>query len=328
MLRIGFYGFGSIGRLAARLALERGYEVVGAVDIDPSIVGKDVGEVIGVGRLGAPVSRDVGVLADAEVVIHATGSYLDKVYPQILELIKLGVNVVSTCETLAYPWYRYPILARRLDWLAQSYNVTVIGTGINPGFLLDTLVAILASSVSIVEKITAIRSLDATKRRKPFQKKIGMGLDPETAKRMLAEGQLTGHVGYAESVMLIADAAGIQPARVIEGQDVVVAEKDYESGQMRIEKGKVLGIKGYGAAIVDNKEVIRIEFHAYAGAEEYDEIRIEGKHYDVTWRSSGTPGDLGTASVVLGVADITPELLPGLLTMADLVPLRPKIQAR
>ncbi|RLG77766.1 MAG: dihydrodipicolinate reductase [Thermoprotei archaeon] len=324
-MRVGIYGFGAIGRLIARAALERGYEVVGAVDINPEIVGKDVGELIGKEKLGVVVTRDVESLVEADIVLHATGSYLDKVYDQLVKVIELGVDVISTCETLSYPYYRYPVLARHLDAKARAHGVTVLGTGINPGFLLDTLVTVLTAPFHVVKKVRALRSLDASKRRLPFQKKVGIGLDPEGFKRKLASGELTGHVGYAESVLLIADAASIQPTRVEEGQEPVVAQEDVKIGERVIEKGKVLGAKGYGAAYAGDKEFIRIEFIAYAGAEEYELIEIEGKDYSVTWRSSGTPGDMGTVSVLLNLAETVLETGPGLITMVDLIPFRPKI---
>ena len=324
-MRIGFYGFGAIARLTARLALERGYEVAAAVDIDPRIVGRDAGEVIGLGeKLGVTVSRDPSVLAQADVVIHATGSYLDRVYPQLLRVIGLRRDVVSTCETLSYPWYRYPVLARKLDERASMSGVAVLGTGINPGFLLDTLVVTLSAPFHLIRRVRAVRSVNAAKRREPFRKKIGIGMDPRIVQEKMRKGELTGHVGFAESVLLVADAAGLHPTRVIEGQDVVPAESTVESAGVRVEKGLNLGAKGYGAAYVGDKEVIRLEFHAYVGAEEYEEIVIEGKDYTVKWRSTGTPGDAGTASVLLHMAEAIQSYGPGLLTMVDLVPFRPR----
>ena len=326
-LRVGFYGFGSIGRLAARHALERGFEVVGAVDIDPGIVGRDVGELIGLGEeLGVKVSRDPVSLIDADVVVHATGSYLDRVYPQLLELLDLGVDVVSTCETLAYPWYRYPVLARKLALRAVSAGATVLGAGVNPGFILDALLVVLASPAGVVEEIRATRSLDASKRRKTFQEKIGVGMDPEEYRRALESGRLTGHVGYAESVMLVADAAGLQPSRVVEGQEPLVAERPVESGGVRVEAGKVLGVRGYGEAYAGGRRIVRVELVAGIGVEDYEEVVIQASWGEYRWRSSGTPGDLGTVSTILSLAPAVAESPPGLVTVVDLLPYRPHIR--
>lgn len=321
-MKIGFYGFGSIARLVFKLAIERGHEVVSVVDIDERVLGRDPGELIGLGEIGIRVSnRPVG-MEEADVVVHATGSYLDKVYSQLLELIKLGVNIVSTCETLAYPYYRYPVLAKRLDELARIHGVVVLGTGVNPGFILDTLVVTLASSVTSIEKIKAIRSLDAAKRRESFRRKIGIGEDLEVVLEKLRKGIITGHVGYAESVYLIAYAGGLELSRVEEVQEPVVAEESIESSGISVAKGRCKGIHGWASGFIGDREVVRIELYAYIGAPEYEEIVIEGRDYVIEWRSRGTPGDWGTASVVLNTAEKVSYIPPGLRLMTELLPFR------
>ncbi|MEM4631534.1 MAG: hypothetical protein QXN05_03530 [Acidilobaceae archaeon] len=324
-LLIGIYGFGSIGRLIAKEAVYRGFEIVGIVDIDPAIVGKTAGELLGVKDVSVKVSNDISTLRGAEVIIHATGSYLDKVYDQLAASLKLGADVISTCETLAYPWFRYPVLARKLDEIAVKNGVAILGTGINPGFLLDALVVTLSASVSGVKKVVAKRSVDAASRREPFRKKIGVGLTLEEALTGLRSGTLTGHVGYAESAMLIADALGVQPSRVVESQEPVIAETYVESKGIRVEAGKVKGVRGSGIAYrADGEEMVRVEFEAYVGASDYEEITIEGREHKVVWKSSGTPGDAGTATVVLSIAEKLRSYGPGLLTIIDLLPFRPR----
>ncbi len=323
---MGIYGFGSIGRIIAKKAIERGWEVVGAVDIREDLVGRDIGEIIGIGEYGVKVSRDPDSLATADVVVHATSSFFDKVYDQLISIVRLGVDIVSTCETLAYPFYRYPVLSRMLNEEALKYGVTVIGTGINPGFLLDTLLIVLSTPFTVVKRIRAVRSVDAGKRRESFKKKIGIGLDPSRVIEMLEKREITGHVGYAESVYLVADAAGIELEKVVEGQEPVVASEDIVYGGTLVPKGKTLGLKGYGAGFVGGREIIRIEFTAYLGASDYEEITIEGDEYSTKWTSTGTPGDTGTAAVVLNIAGIINDLPAGLLTMSDILPFKPFIK--
>lgn len=321
-MKLGIIGFGAIGRLIFKLAIERGHEIVSVIDIDESIVGKDSGEVAGIGKIGVLVSRSLNNVEAADVVIHATGSYLDKIFPQLIRLIERGINVISTCETLAFPYYRYPVLAKKLDELARAYGVVILGTGINPGFLLDTLVVALSTTFTSVKKIKATRSLDAAKRREPFRRKIGVGEDPGIVLSKLKCGYLTGHVGYAESVYLVAYAGDLELTRVEEYQEPVVADEEVESSGIRVEKGKNKGLRGYGAGYVGENEVIKLEFLAYVGAPEYEEIIIEGKDYNVTWRSTGTPGDFGTASIVLNIAEKTPYLPPGLRLITELLPFK------
>jgi len=320
-LRLAVYGFGEIGRLLARVAIKRGHEVVGAIDIDPMLLGRDVGELIGEDRIGVRVTSNVEeALKECDLVLHATGSYLHMVYDQICEVLRFGKSIVSTCETLAYPFYRYPVLARRLDKLARTRGATVIGAGINPGFLLDSLAIIISASVPRVVEVRAKRSLNALARRESFRRKIGLGLDPGEFESGLRSGRYSGHVGYAESVCLIADAAGLNLTKIIEMQEPLIAEEAIRCGDHVIEKGRVRGIRGYGIGYADDVERIRIEFEAAAGSSDYEEIVIRGEEYSITWRSSGTPGDLGTASVILSIAERVEEFPYGLLTMSDILP--------
>ncbi len=321
-IRVALYGVGAIGMAIAKTLLgRRDIDIVAAIDIDPSKVGKDLGELVGLEPVGITVSRDVDEIfvSAPDVVVHATGSYLDKVYDQIVNSVLARACVVSTCETLAYPWYRYPVLARRLDRLAQIMGVAVIGTGINPGFLLDTLVAVMTTPFQEIKSIKAIRSLDAAKRRLPFRKKIGVGMDPSELAEKLRTGELTGHVGYAESVYLIADAIGIQLTKVEEGQEPVVAEEAVRVGDIVVEKGRALGIRGWGRGYVGERTLIEVELRAYVGAEDYEEIIIEGDQ-TVRWRSTGTHGDKGTVGVIVNMIPLVLELQPGLYTMSDLIP--------
>ncbi len=303
------YGFGPIGRLVAECCVKKGFNVKGAVDRDPSLIGKPLSE-FGIDSDGV-IKKELDFRGD--VTFLCTGSYLDDVYPQIVECVKRGFDVVSTCETLSYPYYRYPELSKQIDAAAKGAGKTVLGSGINPGFLLDALVITLSATFTEVNRIVAIRSIDALKRREPFRKKVGIGLDPSTAEEKLRKGEISGHVGYAESVLLISKAMGFEPDDVREGQEFVVSD------------GKVIGAKGFGSAVKGGEEKIRIEFHAYAGAKEYEEVTVEGDN-SIRWKSTGTKGDLGTASVVVNLAEFVVDYKPGLITMADIIPFRPRLK--
>lgn len=321
-IRVVVYGLGPIGQLIAKVALARGLEIVGAVDIDPSKVGKDLGELIGIGReLGIKVSGNAdSVLKESkpDVVLHATGTWLDKVYGQLVKAIDAGADVVSTCETLAYPWYRYPELARLVDSYAREKGVTVIGVGVNPGFALDALPSLLTVVSSRLDGIRAIRSLDASKRRYSFQKKIGLGLEPGEFRSMLERGEITAHVGFAESTLLIAEILGLRLDEVREGQEPIIADKYYETQYFKVKEGTVRGVRGFGSGIINGREVIRVELVACVGCEEYEEVRLIGEP-EVTWRSTGTPGDLSTAAVAVNTATRIGDVRPGLVTLKDLL---------
>ena len=210
------YGFGPIGRLIAECCLKRGIDVVGAVDINPEITGKKLSD-FGIDS-DAPIKESLDFKGD--LVFLSTGSFLDRIYPQITNCLEKGFNVLSTCETLSYPEYRYPELAKKLDAIAKQYGKTILGTGINPGFLLDTLPIVLSASSTLLDSIKAARYIDPLKRRKSFQKKIGIGMHVEDAERKLKEGEITGHIGYAESVALICEATKFKPASAPSAQGI------------------------------------------------------------------------------------------------------------
>ena len=314
------YGVGAIGALIGRVAIKRGVKLVGAVDIDPAKVGKDLGIVIGLEeKLGIKISKDLGTTLSKckpDIVLHATGSFLDRVYPQLIGAMESGADVISTCETLAYPYYRYPKLSKLLDTHAKIHDVTLLGCGINPGFILDLLPAIMSTPLIEFTFLKATRCLDALKRRRTFQRKIGLGLTPRVWRRKYSEGEITGHVGYAESVFLIASMMGLKMKSVEERQEPIIAERDIKSKDVLIREGEVAGIRGIGEGICSDGRKIIVELIALAGGDDFEEIILEGEP-SIKWRSSGTPGDLATAAILVNMIPNVLNAEAGLLTIND-----------
>ncbi len=324
-IRVVIYGLGAIGALIAKNIIEKPWiKFISAIDIDPNKVGKDVGEVIGIGPMNVKVIHDNEAdefLREArpDVVIHTVTTYLDKAFPQLEKCIRAKANVVSTAETLAYPWYRFPDLAEKLDKMAKDNEVTILGTGVNPGFIFDTLPAFLTSVCVKVNRIHVIRSIDASKRRYPFQKKYGLSLSPEEFKEKMAKGEITAHVGYAESIMLISSMLGLKMDKVIEKQEPIIAEKPMKTQYFDIKPGQVCGIKGLGVGYIGDKEFIRLELIAAVGREDYDEVIIDGEP-KMTWRSVyGTSGDIATAAMVINMIPKVLKAPKGLITMKDIL---------
>jgi len=324
-VRVLIYGVGAIGSRIARLVLKKkGFEIVGAVDVSPDKMGRDLGEVIGIGReLGVVVSEDAEKTLSsvkADVAVHATSSFLKTVYPQIASIVEHGVNVVSTCEELAYPYIADASLAASLDSLAKKHGVTVLGTGINPGFLMDTLPIVLSGVCQEIESIRVERVIDAAKRRLPFQKKIGAGLSPQEFDEKIKEGRITGHVGLEQSVSMIADALKLDLEEVkVDPVRPVIAEKPVESREIKVEKGMVAGLTQTAYGLISGKPFITLVFKAYIGAkEEYDSIRIEGTPRINQRITPCVHGDLATAAVVVNSIPKVIKAPPGLKTMKDL----------
>lgn len=319
------YGVGAVGSLIAKALLEKeGLKVVGAVDVAKDKIGKDLSEVLGLkGKLGITIIDNVDKLfstTKADIAIHATSSYLKDTYPQITSLIKHGVNVISTCEELSYPYHSEPKLAKELDALAKKHDVTVLGTGINPGFLMDTLVITLTAVCQKIEKIEAARVMNAATRRLPFQKKIGAGLAVEEFKHKIKSGQITGHVGLEQSITMIADALAWKLEKIkAEPVEPVIAKEPVESESIKVEAGKVAGLRQTAKGFMNKKEVIVLDFQAYIGAkEEYDAITIVGVPPIRQKIQPCVHGDIGTVAMVINSIPKVLNAPAGLITMKDL----------
>jgi len=320
-IKVILYGLGPIGAACARVfAVRPDYEFVGAVDLDPSKVGKDIAEVIGLPEnTGVKISdKTTRVLAkEADLVVHATGSYLLRVKPQLEEIIVAGKNIVSTCEELSNPWAQHPKAADELNKLAKKHRVTVVGTGINPGYAMDLLPVALTAMCQEVKRVRVKRVVDASKRRKQLQQKIGAGMSQESF-RQAAERKEIRHVGLSESVSLVARGLGWQLDEIQEQIEPVVATQRIITDYLTVDPTFVAGVRQWGRGLFqgEDKVILELEMSVESG-EAYDEAWIEGSpslHSIVR----GIHGDVSTAAVVANTARRVLEAKPGMLTMVDL----------
>jgi 4-hydroxy-tetrahydrodipicolinate reductase len=312
------FGLGPIGQGIARLALERApstssgpsIEVVAAVDAAPDKAGKPLADVLGVPAPSIPVVADAeAALRDAlpQVVLHATGSYLPDTIDQLLACVRAGASVVSTCEELSYPWRRHPELAKRLDAEARDAGVTVLGTGVNPGFVMDTLPALLSTVCQRVERVRLARLVDVSQRREQLQRKVGVGLTVDEFHERAAAGRF-GHVGLKESCWLLAEALGWRLDSLDETLDPVPGESGRALGQLQRATGKVGDRTVIEATVQMSTDIDRPR----------DEIEIEGVPPVHLVIEGGVQGDLATAAMVLNVLPRVLACSPGLATMLDL----------
>lgn len=321
------YGCGVMGlRVAEAILQKKSFAIVGAIDIDPNLVGQDLGSLLdGDHTLGIPVQNDPLELfnaVDADAVVLTTLSHLKEVFPQIDQCIQADLNVVSTCEELSYPWDREPDLARKINDHAKDKGVTVVGTGINPGYLMDTLPLILTAPCLEVHSIKVTRMMDSSKRRIPFQKKIGTGLSIEAFRDKIDNKIITGHVGLLESINMVADGLGWKLDDSVElPPEPVIADKDTETGLGMVKPGDVLGLISLAYATMGGKKVITLEFNANAGVDkEYDEVVIEGIPNVHERIIGGIHGDIGTVAVTVNTIPRAVQSEPGLILMKDLPP--------
>jgi len=314
-IRTVLFGIGPIGGRIAKVILEkRGLRIVGAVDVAEDKVGRDLGELLG-------LKKRLGVEIEADVAVVATTSYVRTVYPLLVSCIAAGLDVVSTCEELAYPWLSEPQLASQIDGLAKDYGVTVLGTGVNPGYLLDMFPLVLSGLCKEVKKIEAVRAISTKMRRESFQKKIGTGMSPKEFLEKIEKGEITGHVGFRESVALTAAAMGLKLDEIVElPPEPVIADKEVKTTYTTVKPGQMLGYVSMAKGIRNGKDVIIYKLIMHAGVDEgYGEYRIEGTP-NIKVRLSEVLGDWETAHVVVNMIPKVINARPGLLTMKDLPP--------
>ncbi len=322
-IRVVQYGMGPIGRGIAQLVLgKENLALVGAIDIDPALVGKSVGEVLKGGeRPGVEISEDAeAVLASSapDIVLHATVSSLERVAPQIRRVLEHGVDLISTCEELAYPLYRHPQLSEEIDRFAREHGATVLGTGVNPGFVMDKLVITLMAACERVERVHVTREVNAALRREPLQRKVGAGLRRDQFDALVAEGKIR-HVGLPESAAMIAHVLGLEPTEITETIDAVMADQDVTTTFLTVKKGEVAGVEQIASVMVGGEERITLELRMYVGAKAAaDTIYIQGEPEIHMTIPGGIHGDVATAAIVVNAIPAVLSAKPGLITMIDL----------
>ncbi len=321
-IRVIQYGLGPIGASIVRLMLAKpGLRIVGAVDIDPEKAGKDLGVVAGAGReLGVVVSGDApSVLrAGADVVVHSTGSLLEQVANQLFQCLEAGLSVVSSCEELAYPFRKHPELSQQLDRCAKQNHVALLGTGVNPGFVMDKLVLTLSAVSKRVDSAKATRIVDASKRRLPLQKKIGAGMSVEEFRRQVAAGVIKHH-GLPESVAMVADGLGFAIDDIVETVEPVVARETVKTGFLEVAPGQAAGVHQVARGLADGQSKISLELEMYVGASDpRDTLELVGEPNIRLTVPGGTHGDIATAAVVVNCIPLLLEARPGLRTARDI----------
>jgi len=319
-------GLGPMGKIITNLLNKRkNVNLKGVIDINPQFKGRKLSEI-----LEDDVEFDIIIESDLEsvltnekvdVVIIATSSSLDKVAPLIKKAANSGCNIISICEELSYPFQHYPKLSEELDALALLNNITIVGTGINPGYLMDLLPIVITAPCQSVKSIKVTRMMNSAKRRVPFQKKIGTGLTVEEFHHKISNKEITGHVGLEESIQMIIAALGINYDEIIELPPIeIIAERDIKTSYGEIvPKGNVCGLRSKAYAKSKEREIITLDFVAYAGDhEEYDSVVIDGTPPIEQKIIGGVHGDLGTSAMVANLIPIVVAAKPGLLTMKDI----------
>jgi 4-hydroxy-tetrahydrodipicolinate reductase len=322
-IKIAQFGLGPIGMETLKLAATKPWaEVVGAIDIDPRKVGQDLSVITQVRDLrGSTVYTSLDELlrtTTPNLIFHTTVSKFRDAWPQIEPLVRRGISVVSSCEELLFPRLREPVLAAKLDALCRERGARVVGTGVNPGFVMDFLPICLTSVSREVRAVHAQRVVNASTRRGPLQKKIGSGLAPEEFQRLFQQGK-AGHAGLQESLALIAHCLDWKVAEMMEVGRPIVAEHDICTDHVRVKRGQTCGLHQRAEAKIDGRICLTLDLKMYLDAEDpHDSIQIEGDPSLDVRITGGVAGDQATVAALVNTARRLSESPAGLRLVTDL----------
>ncbi|SDI71289.1 hypothetical protein [Natribacillus halophilus] len=311
------YGLGPIGKeILKKGGKDEAFNVIGGVDIDPELVGESLGN-------DAFVVSDVSELSGKakpyaqKIAFHATGSKLPSVWPQIRQLLDYGYHVVTTCEEMLYPWVRYPELSGEIDHYAKSKGLSVIGTGINPGFVMDSLPLMATAVTDQIQSVNAIRQANVGERRVPLQKKVGIGKSEDEFRQLAKEGKI-GHVGLEETVRLVAAGLNVHIEQLQTSLEPTFADRDYELSWLTLKSGEVSGQSQQAKATTSENVTIEMKLTMALGVESKDEIMVRGTDPVHLIIPNGIFGDTATASMIINTGKrIVTQQKPGLLTMLE-----------
>ncbi len=253
----------------------------------------------------------------ADVVLHTTGSYFSTFKSQLIEILEAGLDVISTAEELSFPWLAHPEAATEIDAVAKQAGKTVLGTGVNPGFLMDALPLHLTAICQRVDHIAVTRVINALQRRGPFQAKIGASMSVGEFQEKMAEGRM-GHVGLPESMGMVFHTLGKNLVRYEAKVEPVLAENIVETEYFTVYPGQVRGLRQVARGYTENSEFVSLTFIAALEMEDdRDTISITGKP-NLTVSLEGTNGDIATVAIAVNAIRHVHAATPGLVTMRDL----------
>ena len=325
--RVLVWGLGAMGSGIAKNVLNKTeFRLVGAVEMNPSLVGKDFGELFCGGKNGINIYGDVEKAIEItrpDIAVIATNSFIGEVLPKIEICAKNHVNVLTIAEEMAYPFCSSPEESEIIENLALRYGISVLGTGINPGFILDLLILNLTGACLNVDRISARRINDLS----PFGKTVmvtqGVGTTVDEFEEWLANGSIVGHIGFQQSISMIAENLGWELTRIDETREPIISKTERITSVAHVMPGMVAGCKHIGRGYVGDKLVVEL-IHPQQILPELENVDT-GDYIDIYGEPEihmaikpEIPGGKGTIAVATNMIPYVIEAEPGLLTMADL----------
>jgi 4-hydroxy-tetrahydrodipicolinate reductase len=329
-IKVVIWGFGAMGSGMAKMILSKeGFDIVGVCDLYDKIIGQSIFDVLDIKNTqdhDVIITNDIDALLDqtkADIVLLATDSFTKGAYPKIKKIVEKGINVISTAEEMAYPMANEPDLAKEMDALAKKHQVSILGTGVNPGMMMDLLAVCISGVMDTVEdmEISRINSLS------PFGKTVmeeqGVGLSVDEFNRRLEAGQMAGHVGFKESVYMIAHGLGLEIVDFEQDMKPIITDIDRKSPYGFAAKGDVCGVEMSAKATLSNGKTIHM-YHPQqiepemVGISTGDFIKIKGKPEINLSNVPEVEGGIGTIAICVNMIPHVLNANPGLKTMIDL----------
>ena len=329
-IRVAVWGFGAMGGGITKVLLQKtGVEITGVCDLHPNRVGKSIFDLLEVerdDRADVIVTSDIELALpekSADVCILATDSFTKDVYPKLVKVLSRGINAISTAEEMSYPAAKEPELAKEIDRVAKEYGVTALGTGINPGLMMDLLAICLSGCMTSVEKVTCRRVNSLSPFGPLVMQEQGVGLTPEAFQEGVEKGELAGHVGFAESVGMISHALGWKIDEFSQQMAPILTEVDRKSPYGFASRGNVAGVNMTGQGYVEGRVMIdmihpqQIE-PELGGTHTGDYITLEGSPRVDMKIQPEVNGGIGTIAMCVNMIPHVINARPGLKTMIDL----------
>ena len=329
-IRVAVWGFGAMGGGITKVLLQKtGVEITGVCDLHPNRVGKSIFDLLEVergDRADVIVTSDIELALpekSADVCILATDSFTKDVYPKLVKVLSHGINAISTAEEMSYPAAKEPELAQEIDRVAKKFGVTALGTGINPGLMMDLLAICLSGCMTSVEKVTCRRVNSLSPFGPLVMQEQGVGLTPEAFQEGVEKGELAGHVGFAESVGMISHALGWKIDEFTQQMAPILTEVDRKSPYGFASRGNVAGVNMTGQGYVEGRVMIdmihpqQIE-PELGGTHTGDYITLEGSPRVDMKIQPEVNGGIGTIAMCVNMIPHVINARPGLKTMIDL----------
>lgn len=328
-VKVVIWGFGAMGSgMAEMISKKQGFEITGVCDRNPSIVGKSIYDILNLKKpkndvIVQPNIESVVKKETCDIVLLATDSFTKKAYPKIEWLIRQGVNVISTAEEMSYPKAQEPELTEKMNRLAKEHQVTVLGTGVNPGMMMDVLAIALTGVMADVESIEISRINSLSPFGITVMEEQGVGITVDDFHHRMKQEELAGHVGFKESVGLMSEAMGLNVTRFEQTMAPIITDIDRKSPYGFAKKGDVAGVDMNAVAYVDGKAMIKLHHPQQiepelAGVHTGDYITLKGNPLIQMAIKPEVNGGVGTIAICVNMIPHVINAKPGLKTMIDL----------